>query len=216
MTCRLRLPPGQHETANTLTHCVRVATGSHLRRLPQNADKSASWIAKQLRRLRRLGLIEHKRMAMRLFAVDRPLFTWEPGTPPPNYGALVWQFEKRLRALKPQVVTVYWATRRAADMFGGTAPRLGHGGQFEHDLGLTEVYLARARHDLDSVACWIGEDLLRQRFSGPLLRRVPDAAISGPDGTITTFIEFCRQYPVKKLKGFHAHCRRHAIGYELW
>jgi hypothetical protein len=113
-------------------------------------------------------------------------------------------------------VAVYWATRRAADMFGGTVPRLSRYDQFEHDLGVTNVLLARARYAAANSEAWISEDLFRRRFTGPLLQRVPDAAIIAPDGAVTTLIEFGGQYGIKKLKAFHAHCRRQAIPYELW
>ncbi len=211
-----KLTTGQREVLETLTLRVRIATEVQLHRLPANAGNSRRWLSEQLRRLQRRGLVARHRMALRLLSVERPLLTWEPGDAAPAWGPFVWQFEKRLSALRPETVAVYWPTRRAADMFGGTVPRLSRCEQFEHDLGVTDVFLVRQRQTPHSQERWISEDLLRRRFAGPLLRRVPDAAIVAPDGTVSRLIEFGGQYSVQKLKAFHAHCRRQALPYELW
>jgi hypothetical protein len=210
------LSTGQRDVIDMLTFRARIATRTQLERLPGNASKSRSWIAEQIRRLHRRGLIERQRTALRLPRVDNPIFAWGPGDAVPGYESLVWQLEKRYRVLRPQTAIVYWATPRAADMFGGTARRPGRGDQFEHDLGLAEAYLARTQQDPGAIVHWISEDLLRQRFSGPLLKCIPDAAILSADGTIDKLIEFGGQYSAKRLRAFHAHCEHHVIPYELW
>jgi hypothetical protein len=117
--------------------------------------------------------------------------------------------------MPPRRTTVYIATRKAANQFGGRLRgAIKYDLQAPHDLGVAQVYLQLLRTDPRAAECWVGEDILR------LSRRrqkLPDAAITdGPDKRIFTAIEFGGAYDAERLRGFHRHCAAPKLPYQLW
>jgi hypothetical protein len=89
----------------------------------------------------------------------RPLKEWKPGDPPPTLGeldalaaTLTNRWSERLRPL-----TVYLASREAANSFGATTVSKDRSSDWSHDLFITEVLLQYRDSRKPEVRNWLGE-----------------------------------------------------------
>jgi hypothetical protein len=200
---------------DALTRRVRTATQLQLGRLIALCQERTP-IKPRLSGLVRRRLVCRKREALRLVDVDEPLFTWDPGEPDAPCGQLARRFRNRWSSTPIERVTIVWATTAATKTFGGIGGELRHHTTLEHDLGVMAAFCARVHLQRNTLTRWIGEDVLVRQRRGPILRKVPDAALVSADGAIETLIEFGGQYSTEKLRAWHHHCQRHGTRYELW
>ena len=169
-------------------------------------------------RLRARGLEALCRTVATFYEAVEPICVWNPGQPPPDFGALAWLLEKRWRNVKTHRVTICWATPRAARLFGGLANFAGRASQLEHDLGTASVLVRLHQTRPEVTADWVSEDILRRDFAPacPALKKIPDGAIVQRNRIIRV-AEFGGQYDAPRLRRFHSHFgKKHGIGYDLW
>jgi len=201
-----------------LTWGARALTVEQLQRLLTARFGETASARSLLQRLRAEGLIRIARTAVALHEADSPIASRSFGEPPPDFGALAWQLEKRWRDAANRRVTICWATARAARLLGGVTKFDRRAGQIEHDLGTASV-LVRLHETRPGVAdSWIGEDVLRRDYApgSPVLKKIPDGAIITED-QIVRVVEYGGQYPADRLRRFDAHFyRKHNIPYEIW
>ena len=169
---------------------------------------------KRLRQMLDAGLLDRHRVNARpLPVLSEPVVTWSSGKPVPDFGGAAWQLQSRWEK-PPIATTVYLATRRTANLYGGkNRGRLKHPQQATHDLGVSAVYLALLKNEPTAAADWIGEDLIPPgRFGG----KVPDALLGDNTDAIRRVIEFGGAYDAVRVKHFHDSCARQGLPYELW
>jgi hypothetical protein len=200
----------------SLTWKVRVLTAGQIERIMRVAGRQPPHVLTVINSLVASGLLETHKVAVVVVDPAEPLWTWSPGDPEPAYGHVLWQLERRWRSTQARRTTICWATQRAAQRFGGVAEFKNHASQVEHDLG-TAAVLTRL-HEIGSpmVAGWTGEMILNRDYrQAAWLGKRPDAAVVD-NGVVSRVIEFCGQYTIRRLHGFHRHFRRFALPYDLW
>jgi hypothetical protein len=169
-------------------------------------------ILARLLHTKRLKVVTSRVTAMPLPSVQRPVLRWSPGDALPNFGAISWQLVRRWKE-PARRVTVWHATRYAAQQFGGRGRgRLKLPDQATHDLGVSQVYLYYLTHDAKRAVSWIGEDLLPSRRG----EKHPDAIIQDEPSGTKLVIEFGGQYPAERVAAFHEDCEAKGLCYELW
>ena len=132
------------EILHTLARKVRLFTLDQL--VGHWWTPSPSGTANARKRLRQMldaGLLDRHRVNARpLPTLSEPVVTWSSGEPVPDFGAVAWQLQNRWEK-PPVATTVYLATRRTANLYGGkNRGRLKHPHQATHDLGVSAVYLS--------------------------------------------------------------------------
>lgn len=169
--------------------------------------------ARRLRRLAAGGWVIGERLLARpLLALDAPLFAWEPGDPPPDYGRLSYRAQARWR--EPAVPTLVWyAGPVAAARLGGHARgAVKNHCQVTHDLHVAALYLKLLRSGDPRATAWVGEDALPPGLLGSY---VPDAVLMHR-GMPVRAIEFGGAYPPERFERFHEHCSFDQLPYEIW
>lgn len=190
-----------------LTWKVRVATARQLSSFQDGIDN-------RLHRLIAVGLIRSAALAVKLVDVNEPLCRWVPGNSTPNFEALSYRLLSRRERAESTRESIFWAGPRAVQLVGGVGGRLRQPLQVEHDLGVAQVCLTRICTEDEAGVRWLGEDCHRKlhRPSG----KVPDAVLCDADGRIHRAIEYGGLYTAKRLRGFHQHCARRRLPYEIW
>lgn len=161
-------------------------------------------------------LVGRAEVVVCLPVIEGPLFSWCAGDRAPDCDALAWQLSRRLARAIPRPVTIYWATQRATHLVGGVTICLQKPLQLEHDLGVMAAYLKRLRLDPETLALWLGEDMLRAAYAPLFPRTLPDAALIGPDDTVYRLIEYGGRYNADRLRRFHRFCVKRFFDYEVW
>jgi hypothetical protein len=159
------------------------------------------------------GLLGRQRITARpLPAIEAPALGWRRGDELPDFGALAWRLQARWSE-PPRPTTVYLATARAANLYGGrNRGRLKRPHQASHDLGVAAVYLRLLQSDPQAAERWVGEDVLDTK---PFGGKVPDAALV-EESVIRQVIEFGGAYDKARLSDFHHACARLGLPYEVW
>jgi len=160
------------------------------------------------------GLLEQTKLLTEpLLDLTAPVFVWQPGQPAPDFQAVSYALQSRWTE-PPRRTTVYVATTKAINQYGGT----GSGGlkfrlQATHDLHVAVLYLKLLRTNQDAARAWVGEDL---RPKAGFQLKDPDAVLEFQDGRPSLAIEFGGKYDAGRIQDFHEHCERFSVGYELW
>jgi len=201
-----------------LTWSVRVLTAEQLRRMLVARHGPSVSTRSLTRSLRAEDLVSSTRVAVAFYEASERIASRSLGQTVPNLGALAWQLEKRWRNVCSRRVTIFWATQRAARLFGGVANFDRHASQLEHDLGTASI-LVRYHESYPELADrWVGEDILRRDFAPHhrSMSKIPDAAVVLKN-RIVRVIEFGGQYSARRLRRFDAHFHnKHSIPYDVW
>jgi len=205
-------------TMRALTRQVRALSLDQITRIVRSVHGHDAPVGSLLGWLHDQGMIETASIAIAYPRVKRPILAWRRNGPTPKHEHTRWLLQSRWDELLPEMTSIYWATKKAEQFYGGVAGMLGHAGQLEHDLGtaetLTIAYDTRRRWTRD----WIGEDLLKREYPA-LARRLrvrPDAVTLDKHGDIFKAIEFGGQYSVDRLQRLHQAFARRRIRYEIW
>lgn len=174
--------------------------------------------------LRRLALLIERRLLVRQRLSVRPtlhptgpLACWSPGDAKCDFDELAKTLAKRWQEA-PVTTSVYRATRRAVNLFGGVLrQRPAPSYQASHDLGLSSVYLHYLRKRPKEVLLWKGEDELPRKREFSSGRKRPDAVLCEGKRVIRA-IEFAAAYPADRLCEFHDDCAGQTppLLYEIW
>ena len=195
-----------------LTRRIRLITAIEIARIWWPSS-SPSRPRRRIRRLVEAGLMTKTRVnAHPAFEVVRPTVKWKPGRPHPNLDRVAKKVQSRWNQ-PARPVTVYAASRLAANLWGSSAGRLPNRTHWDHDLLLARVYAHyRSAHPREAKR-WVGEDCLPK--AGYRIKD-PDAFLVDDDGRLTRVIESAGRYSVKQLESFHEHCADNQLAYELW
>lgn len=196
-----------------LVMCVRVLSLRQMAVHWWNGEMAnARRRMKQLAEVRLVAAIEV--LARPISSLDGPVTCWWPGSPEPDFGALSYLFQNRLRRLPSRMVKVYVASDRAAALFGGQSNgELSHPTQAGHDLGVAAIWLTLARTNSQKSERWIGEDRMANLRVG---EKRPDAFIVNVQGQVESVIEFGGDYDRSRVEAFHRDCAERNLPYELW
>jgi hypothetical protein len=158
-------------------------------------------------------LVRERVFARPLIGLEAPVFRWKPGEPGPDYGQLSYKLQSRWTA-EPRRTTVYLASRRAANIFGGKVPgRIKNPSQVTHDLHLSELYLKILKEEPKLAQAWSGEDVIAPTR---VRQKLPDAILFDAKGQPRLVMEFGGAYPADRVQAFHEDCRARALPYEIW
>lgn len=169
---------------------------------------------------KRLQTLVDRHMLCRLQVFARPLPSlaqpiakWRPRSPAPCFGQVAWRLQSRWTK-PPRLTTVYIATRRCANFYGGRRKgELTHEFQATHDLALAQLYLSLKRKAPQKAQQWFGEDMLRRQFR----TKQPDAVIAeSPTARPRLVVEFGGAYDMPRVAAFHKHCKKMKLPYEIW
>lgn len=168
------------------------------------------------RRLRRLAsggwILGERVLARPVLRLDKPLFRWEPGAPPPDFGGLSWLAQSRWKCAAVPTSTWHASPIAAARLGGCAREAVKNLCQVTHDLHVGQIYLDFLRRADPRTAWWVGEDALPEGLIAPL---VPDAVILRR-GKIDRAIEFGGAYPSRRFETFHEHCDFLQIPYDIY
>lgn len=201
---------------------VRMLSWDQIRTgCPGFATGTASGLRATLRRLallieRRL-IVRHRLSVRPTLWPTAPMVCWSPGDAECDFDELARRLAKRWQEA-PVSTSVYRATRRAVNLFGGVLrQRPAPGYQASHDLALSSVYLHYLRNRPDEVTLWKGEDELPRTRELSAGRKRPDAVLRKGKHVIRA-IEFGAAYPADRLREFHADCADQSppVPYEIW
>ena len=159
------------------------------------------------RLLLRAVVIAHRRLA-----IDSPLIAWSPNDPEPDFHSTRNAILARWRCGEGPV-EVYWASPKAANLFGSSGSQPPKAWHLNHDLLLSEVYVHYQKYCANLISDWIGENILPK--AGYRIKD-PDAFLIDSDGEPYRVIESAGRYSIKQLQSFHDHCAEQCIPYELW
>lgn len=170
-------------------------------------------LRRELTRLREGGLLlrtiinAHPRLA-----IKSPVLAWEPRQVEPDLRAVAERIRARWR-FSPEPTEVYWASAKAANLFGSGAGRLPNVLHRDHDLLLSEVFVFYHLRRSDLVPRWAGEEI----FSKAGFRiKDPDAFLIDDSGMPMRVVESAGRYGFRQIESFHQHCVEHNLPYELW
>jgi hypothetical protein len=197
----------------TLTRKVKLLSSEQLLDKCLSAFGSFELVQLALRRLREANLLHQAVVnAHPRVNVTAPLAMWSPDDPKPDFMAVA----KHAKARWNQAVCptqVYWASARAANLFGSSSIRSPSIAQRDHDLLLGEVYVFFCTHRTSSVHCWVSEAAWPK--SGPGTKNA-DAFLCSDDGRTSCAIESAGRSRREQMECFHQHCAAQNLPYELW
>ncbi len=201
------------DIVETLTRRVRLLTTEQVARIWWPGQGSLRTVRRRMKRLTAGGLLARTIVNVHpLLKVQRPLQSWYPGQPEPNFEQGSQRAQNRW-GQPAQPTEVYWPTAVAANLFGSTARRLPDLNHRDHDLLLGQVYVlyrTKRRHEVDQ---WIGEDALGKAGYGI---KDPDAFLLDKTGSPWRVIESAGRYNAAQVESFHHHCAERELPYELW
>ncbi len=145
-----------------------------------------------------------------LLGLVSPVVRWSPLDAAPDFGAVAYQLQKRWTE-KLELITVYIASRKTANHFGGFGGKFKHRNQLTHDLHLADVYFSMVYRDRSLATKWSGEE---ERFSDG--EKLPDAVLLDSKGRVTEVIEFGGRYDRRRVEAFHHYCEVRRFPYQLW
>lgn len=201
------------DIVETLTRRVKLLSSEQLFDKCRSALGTFDSVQVALGRLREAGLLHQAVVnAHPRVKVTAPLATWKPTDPQPNSMALAKRAKARWnQAVRP--TQVYWASARAANLFGSSSTPSPSIAQRDHDLLLGEVYVFFCTHRTSSIHRWVCEAAAPK--SGPGKRNA-DAFLCSDDGRTTCAIESAGRSSREQIECFHQHCAAHVLPYELW
>jgi hypothetical protein len=205
----------RREILLALTHKIRLITPTQVARTWWTATASGlSSARRELSALKAAGFLRQSRViAHPEIELAEPVATWTPGDPEPNPDRIAYRLQSRWTEPSRSAV-VFFASRQAANHFGGAGGTLHRLHQVGHDLHLAAVYLRLHQVDPTTAAAWISEDRLpRPERPG---EKLPDAVLKDPAGRIYRVIEFGGAYDARRVSKFHTFCAAHGYPYELW
>ena len=170
---------------------------------------------RRLRQLTAAGLIARLTVAARpLPPIVRPLVVWKPDQVQPAFGELAQRLAGRWRRQPARATSVYVATARAAQHFGGhSRGSLQQPTQAGHDLGVAAIWLRILKEAPDWADNWQSEDQLPHACSG---EKVPDALLVGDNAQVLWVVEFGGSYDSRRLREFHQHWAGQNLPYQIW
>ena len=167
---------------------------------------------KEIKKLERDGWIDLlKVLASKAIPLQKPIASWEPGEPDPNFSSLSYRLLKRC-AVPAVERTILVATRKAAHAFGGVWPERSRPFQCAHDLQVVEAYIAIRELDPGRAESWIGEDCFRRERC--IRGFVPDALTTARG--VVTAVEYGGAYGPERLRRFKIACESLSLPFELW
>jgi len=165
----------------------------------------------RLGRLRSAGLLDiTERPCRPMIEITAPLVVWRPHRSDPDFAALARQLASRWPDRAERTLCVTTTDEGARGVAGVRAAAPPADSEATHDLHVAEVYFRMLDELPSRAATWT----LETRLPKGQGVKVPDAMVR--DGLDRTAIEFGGLYDRAKLESFHAHCRAHRMGYELW
>jgi hypothetical protein len=204
---------GELDIVETLTRKVKLLSSEQLLSARWLAFDSAGSVGVALNRLCEAGLLHQATVnAHPRVQVTAPLVTWHPSDQQPDSVTLAKRTKARwTQAARPTLV--YWASARAASLFGSSVTRYPSIAQRDHDLLLAEVYLFFCEHRTTSVHRWVCEAAWPK--AGPGQKRA-DAVLCSDDGRAGCAIESAGRCSPEQIESFHQHCAAQNLPYELW
>lgn len=202
------------EIIETLTLRVHLASLEQIQRTWWGqSERSKKTARERLRSLERDGMIERRRVTIHpMLAMEKPEMVWTPGEAMPRLGPVAYRLQKRWTE-PMKLSTVFIASRKAANEFGGFGGKFKHRTQLTHDIHVAELYLRLLEKDQSTRERWIGEEVLGRDLKG---ETVPDAILKNSDGLPELIIDFGGRYDTRRLRHFHEHCQKRELAYELW
>jgi len=148
------------------------------------------------------------------FLVDRPVLTWEPPEPDPDFEATSYRLKDRWAEPHRETV-VYTASRQTGFRLGGFSGPIKHPDQVTHDLLLAQVYLFCLKNHPLVASHWVGEECYRDEHRG---EKIPDAKIldDATPPNVALVIESGGEYDASRVDAFHRSCKEKALPYQLW
>lgn len=203
------------EIIRTLTLKIHILTLSQIIKTWWKSSSTAKDKArKRMHCLKKAGLIKSERVLVYpMLPLERPVFVWSPGDIALDYGDISNKLKQRWTST-PQTATVYCATQKSVNQFGGYVnTRQKYRDKATHDLHVSELYLQLYCNMPEIAANWVGEDQLGSPSKNEIL---PDAALKDEQGKIQLIIEFAGAYNAKRVKKIHEYCAAGSLSYELW
>ena len=213
MTSSLQMTGRDAEVVQALVQKVRLFSQRQI---------AVCWWAGELantrRRLKRLaqeGLLDRMTVQARpVPSLESPLASWRPGDQPPEFGQIAYRCQERFRLRPPRSSTVWIATHKASQLFGGVSRgELKHPTQATHDLGVAAVWLRLKDAAPQWAAAWRSEDMLAHTRRG---EKLPDAFIVNEAGQVVCVAEFGGGYDAHRVEAFHLDCATRGLPYQLW
>jgi DNA-binding Lrp family transcriptional regulator len=203
------------EILTALASRVRMFSVEQLARTWWGEAKSPAPAAlKRLRELERLELLRRFTvMAHPELPLQRPAVSWSPGQADPEAGAVAYQLQTRW-TLPHVSTTVFMASRKAANHFGGDVRTPPKEVEQTHDVHVSTMFLWYRANAPADAALWHSEAWIKKSRPDAPGEKLPDAMIRRASST--KVIEFGGAYPKERLIAFHEFCKRRALPYDLW
>ncbi len=183
----LRLTERDERLAISLTQKVRLLS------LPQAArlcDTTVAYMRRRLSRLQEAGVMTTAVVRSHpVLPLDEPIVTWRPGEASPDAAKVSYRLKARWTA-PDRPLRVYFATRKAMQIWGGRAGRIRFPLQATHDVHVTQMYLRVVAEQPELAERWIGEDAVETEDRG----KRTDALIVDPGGRTVCAMEFGGAY----------------------
>ncbi len=204
-----------NEILRTLTIKVHILTLSQISEIWWQACKTAKDKArKRMREMKEARLIKSEMVLVYpMLSLDVPVFVWFCGDKEPDCDDIARKLKCRWTA-SPLLTTVYSATQKAVNQFGGYIdPRQKYRDKATHDLHVSALYLQLYNEEPEIAKNWVSEDELEPPVKNEVL---PDAVLKDEQGRIQLVIEFAGAYNAKRVRKIHEYCKNRSLGYELW
>ncbi len=145
--------------------------------------------------------------------ITAPLFSWEPGDPRPDFGAIAWAAQERWKD-RPEKDTTVWLASQKTLAFFGVPPKRKPINRLHatHDLAMNAVY-DYCRKQFPQYE-FLGEEMfapLRGHGEG-----VEDAQLIDGNRRIVRAVEHVGSYRKHRCQHFHQHVSERNIGYLLF
>lgn len=199
-----------------LTWRTPAASNRQLDRLAKRSRVSPRVAATRVRALCARGLLRARRTAIRDIAVAEPIFVRPGRASEQGLREAAWKLTSRWRAAPVRTATVYTATKQACGITGGTPAHAGRSHQLDHDLVVTEAYLAWLEWGFAGL--WLSEAILARDLKETFPKERPDAAMLRRDGRVVRVIEAGGQYDALRLRRLDQAVARWGrdVRWELW
>lgn len=189
-----------------ITHALPYVTVSQLDDGAMRAD---------LARLERGSLVASTTLSLTTVDVIDPLVIFQPGDAVPDMGLVARSLHHRWLTIPTTRQTIYFATAKAAKVYGGIGGRVRQPLQVSHDLLAASVFFHRLETHPDDAHLWRSEMLIRSYC--PTTPFLPDAVVLDRHRQAPALaIEIGGKYSRQKLERFHRQCFKLRLPYEIW
>ena len=151
-------------------------------------------------------------MAHLLTAPNVPLFSWEIGQSPFDANAVKNVIDNRW-VIELVPTTIYSATRKAVNAFGGQLAKSIQTLHICHDLYCASVYLSKEEFFPEEAADWLSERVYESHLSE---HEKPGDARLRSQGEDYRLIEILGRYTLEHIQAIHPYCESRNLPYELW